>query len=177
MDQKSGTSKDLADKLVRGIKRKTRKHDSAGEKTRIALAGLRGEDSISAPCRRKGIARSLQCSRSKGFLEAGTAPLSGDTAGQATTPEVTELRSASAALKEVVAEPTLENRVFKKHDRGRAMSRIGPRTMSRAFEDRDTRPPRRSRSSARSRRHISPWSEFSGEHGSSCNGGSGSVSV
>ena len=43
MNEKSGTSKDAADKLVRGIKRKTRKHYSAEEKIRIVLAGLRGE--------------------------------------------------------------------------------------------------------------------------------------
>ncbi|QFT94757.1 hypothetical protein FIU86_18035 [Roseovarius sp. THAF9] len=42
MHKASGTSEDTADKLVRGIKRKTRKHYSAEEKTRIVLAGLRG---------------------------------------------------------------------------------------------------------------------------------------
>lgn len=50
MNKKSGTSKDAADKLVRGIKRKTRKHYSAEEKIRIVLAGLRGEESIAALC-------------------------------------------------------------------------------------------------------------------------------
>ena len=39
MKKKSGTSKDAADKLVRGIKRKTRKHYSAEEKIRVVLAG------------------------------------------------------------------------------------------------------------------------------------------
>ncbi|MCR9191006.1 MAG: hypothetical protein NXH96_19785 [Alteromonadaceae bacterium] len=43
MKQTPGTSKDAADRLVRGIKRKTRKHYSAEEKIRIVLAGLRGE--------------------------------------------------------------------------------------------------------------------------------------
>ena len=38
MNQKSGTSKDAADKLVKGIKRKTRKQYSAEEKIRIVLA-------------------------------------------------------------------------------------------------------------------------------------------
>jgi transposase len=72
MKQTPGTSKDAADKLVRGIKRKTRKHYSAEEKIRIVLAGLRGEESISALCRREGIAERLYYSCSKGFLEAGS---------------------------------------------------------------------------------------------------------
>ena len=114
MNKRSGTSKDAADKLVRGIKRKTRKHYSAEEKIRIVLAGLRGEESIAALCRREGIAESLYYSWSKEFLEAGKNRLAGDTARQATSPEVKELRSESAALKEVVAELTLENRLLKK---------------------------------------------------------------
>nr|WP_170429869.1 IS3 family transposase [Ruegeria arenilitoris] len=119
MNKKSETSKDAADKLVRGIKRKTRKHYSAEEKIRVVLAGLRGEESIAALCRREGIAESLYYSWSKEFLEAGKNRLAGDTARQATSPQVKELRSESAALKEVVAELTLENRLLKKkHDRG-----------------------------------------------------------
>ena len=42
MNMTPGTSKDAADKLVRGIKRKTRKHYSAEEKIRIILASLGG---------------------------------------------------------------------------------------------------------------------------------------
>ncbi len=45
MNKTSGTSKDAADKLVKGIRRKTRKQYSAEEKIRIVLAGLRGEES------------------------------------------------------------------------------------------------------------------------------------
>jgi hypothetical protein len=39
MDEKSGTSEDAADKLFKGICRKTRKQNSAEEKIRIVLAG------------------------------------------------------------------------------------------------------------------------------------------
>ncbi len=56
MNKKSGISKDAADKLVRVIKHKTRQHYSAEEKIRVVLAGLRGEESIAALCRREGIA-------------------------------------------------------------------------------------------------------------------------
>ena len=51
MNKKSETSKDAADRLARGIKRTTRKHYSAEEKSRVVLAGLRGEESIAALCR------------------------------------------------------------------------------------------------------------------------------
>ncbi|AVX06130.1 hypothetical protein MXMO3_03627 (plasmid) [Maritalea myrionectae] len=75
---------------------------------------MRGEESISALCRREGIAEILYYSWSTEFLEAGKRRLSGDTARQATSPEVKELRSQSLALKECVADLTLENRLLKK---------------------------------------------------------------
>lgn len=114
MRQKSASSKSSADKLVKNIRCKTRQTYSAEEKIRIVLAGMRGEESISALCRREGIAESLYYSWSKEFLEAGKRRLSGDTARQATSPEVKELRSESLALKECVADLTLENRLLKK---------------------------------------------------------------
>jgi transposase len=114
MRQKSGTSKTSADKLVKNIRRKTRQTYSAEEKIRIVLAGLRGEESIAALCRQEGIAESLYYSWSKEFLEAGKRRLSGDTARQATSPEIKDLRSESLALKEAVADLTLENRLLKK---------------------------------------------------------------
>ena len=60
------------------------------------------------------LAESLYYSWSKEFLEAGKNRLAGDTARQATSPEVKELRSEALALKEVVAELMLENRLLKK---------------------------------------------------------------
>jgi transposase len=114
MRQKSGTPKPTADRVVRDIRRKTRKRHSTEEKIRIVLEGLRGEDSIAELCRREGIATSLYYSWSKEFLEAGRRRLAGDIARQATSPEVKGLRAESAALKEAVADLTLENRLLKK---------------------------------------------------------------
>jgi len=51
--------KDEADKVVRNIKRQTCRKFNAGEKIRIVLAGLRGEDSIAELCRREGIHQNL----------------------------------------------------------------------------------------------------------------------
>ena len=78
MRQKPGTPKPTADRVVRDIRRKTRKRHSAEEKIRIVLEGLRGDDSIAELCRREGIAQSLYYSWSKEFLEAGKRRLAGD---------------------------------------------------------------------------------------------------
>lgn len=110
MNKKSGTLKDAADKLTRGIKRKTRKHDSAQEKIEIVLAGLRGKDSIAALCRSEGIAESLYYAPSKKFLEAGKNHLAGDTARHATAPEVKGTEVRGIGRERGAAELTLENR-------------------------------------------------------------------
>lgn len=57
----------------------------------------------------RGSARASYNTWSKEFLEADKQRLAGDTVRQATSPEVKELRLESAALKEVVADLTLEN--------------------------------------------------------------------
>jgi len=114
MRQKSGTGKASAETVIKDIRRATRKQYGAEEKIRIVLDGLRGEDSIAALCRREGIAESLYYNWSKEFLEAGKKRLAGDTARAATSDEVKDLRREASALKEVVAELTLENRLLKK---------------------------------------------------------------
>ena len=114
MRQKSGLPKKAPEKVVKDIRRATRKRHSPEEKIRIVLSGLRGEDSIAELCRREGIAQSLYYSWSKEFLEAGKKRLAGDTAREASSEEVKALRREAGALKEVVAELTLENRLLKK---------------------------------------------------------------
>ena len=103
-----------SERLVRDIRRATRKQYSAEEKIRIVLDGLRGEASIAELCRREGIAESMYYSWSKEFLEAGKRRLAGDTARAATSDEVKVLRQEARALKEVVAEQALELRLVKK---------------------------------------------------------------
>jgi transposase len=53
MRQKSDPTPVAAEKLVRDIRRATRKQYSAEEKIRIVLEGLRGESSIAELCRRR----------------------------------------------------------------------------------------------------------------------------
>jgi transposase len=114
MRRKAKEPKASAEKVVKEIRRATRRRYSAEEKIRIVVEGLRGEDSIATLCRREGINQNLYYRWSKEFLEAGKKRLAGDTAREATSDEVRHLRRDSLALKEVVAELTLENRLLKK---------------------------------------------------------------
>jgi len=88
MRQKSGQPEKSSERIVRDIRRATRKQYSAEEKIRIVLDGLSGETSIAEICRREGIAESMYYSWSKEFLEAGERRLAGDTARAATTDEI-----------------------------------------------------------------------------------------
>src|SRR6188474_3946455 len=114
MRQRDKQAPESAEKTVRDIRRATRRQFSAEEKIRIVLDGLRGEDSIAELCRKEGIAQSLYYTWSKEFLEAGKRRLAGDTARAATSGEVQDLRREARALKEAVADLTLENRLLKK---------------------------------------------------------------
>ncbi len=114
MRAKSSSAKKPAEQVVKDIRRATRRHFSAEDKIRIVLDGLRGDDSIAELCRKEGIAQSLYYVWSKEFMEAGKRRLAGDTARAATTDEVRDLRRESSALKECVADLTLENRLLKK---------------------------------------------------------------
>jgi transposase len=112
MRQKSGLVKEPAEK--------GRKHPAGdppailGRREDPHRACLRGEKSIAELCRREGIVQNLYYCWSKDFLEAGKKRLAGDTARAATSDEVKDLRREASALKEVVAELTLENRLLKK---------------------------------------------------------------
>src|ERR1700733_103903 len=104
MRQKSVPEKEPATQVIKNIRRATRRHFSAEDKIRIVLEGLRGEESV----------QNLYYRWSKEFLEAGKKRLAGDTARAATSDEVKDLRREASALKEAVAELTLENRLLKK---------------------------------------------------------------
>ena len=109
MNQKKGP-----EKVVREIKRKTRRKFTAEEKIRIILEGLRGEESIAAICRREGIHPNLYYNWSKSFLEAGKKRLMGDITREATSDEVGHLKLENERLKILLAEMMLENSNIKK---------------------------------------------------------------
>src|SRR4051812_28592609 len=114
MRQEPEPVKAPAERSVKDIRRATRRRFSAEEKIRVVLEGLRGEESIAELCRRQGIASSMYYGWSKEFLEAGKKRLAGDTARAATSDAVRDLRREASALKEAVADLTLENRLLKK---------------------------------------------------------------
>ena len=106
--------KQTAESKVKEIRRHTRKKYSAEEKIRIVIEGLRGESTIAELCRKEGINANLYYNWSKNFLEAGKRRLAGDIKREATSNEVQYLKSENTDLKLLVAEQSLQIRMFKK---------------------------------------------------------------
>lgn len=103
---------------VKEIKRAMRRKFTAEEKIRIVLEGLRGEESISAICRKEGIHPNLYYNWSKDFLEAGKKRLNGDVIRQATSDEVTTLKEENHDLKLIVADLYVRLEAAKKNLNG-----------------------------------------------------------
>ncbi len=106
------------EKVVREIRRKTRRKFSSEEKIRIVLEGLKGEETIAELCRREGISPNLYYNWSKEFLEAGKRRLQGNTKREASTGEVISLRQENGRLKQLVADLCLKNQFLKKTEDG-----------------------------------------------------------
>jgi transposase len=109
-----------AEEAIKDIRRAMRRHWSAEDKKSGSCwkaCGVRRASPNSAAA--KGLQPPSTTvgrkARSPGsFMEAGKRRLAGDTARAATFDEVKDLRRESQALKEVVADLTLENRLLKK---------------------------------------------------------------
>ena len=63
------TLKSPAERVVKDIRRATRKQYCVEEKIRIVLEGLRGQDSIAELCRREVIAQGVYYKWSKDFMD------------------------------------------------------------------------------------------------------------
>lgn len=111
---KPSASKQPVLSVIKDIQRQSRKQYSAEEKIRIVLEGLRGESSVAEICRREALNTNVYYRWSKEFLEAGKKRLMGDTIREATGPEVQTMKTENEALKQLVAELSLENRLLKK---------------------------------------------------------------
>ena len=103
-----------AAKLIREVKRHTRKKFFAEDKIRIVLEGFRKEIPVSELCRRENISTAIYYSWLKDFMEAGKSRLKGDSLRNATTKEVKGLREENSRLKELLGEQALEMQLLKK---------------------------------------------------------------
>lgn len=103
-----------SESVVREIKRRTRRKDSAWEKITIVLEGLRGEESVSFLCHREGINPNRYYRWSKDFLEAGKKRIMGDTLREANSCEVNGIHLENEQRKAVAAELALKSRVLNK---------------------------------------------------------------
>ena len=113
--QEAGTARPGgAARLIRDVRKRTRRKITAEDKIRIVLEGFRKEIQISDLCRREGVSTCIYYSWLKDFMEAGKSRLKGDSLRSATAHEVKTLKDENARLKELVAEIALQLQVFKK---------------------------------------------------------------
>ena len=105
---------DNARQVIRRTKRATRRQFSPEEKVRIVIEGIRGEITVTALCRREGIATNVYYKWLKDFMEAGKGRLKGDSLREASKAEVQSLQRENERLKELVAQLSVENLVLKK---------------------------------------------------------------
>ena len=101
-------------RLIRDIKRITRRKFTAEEKIRIVLEGFRRDTPIRDLCRREGIKPSTYYAWLKDFMEAGKERLTRDITRDATKLEIQEMKRENARLKTLVAELSLQVHVLKK---------------------------------------------------------------
>jgi transposase len=100
-------------KLICQTRQATQKRYTAEEKIRIVMEGIRGEEPVSAICRREGIHSNLYYRWLKDFMEAGKARLKGEETRGATGSEVDELQRENGRLKELVADLSVQVMVLK----------------------------------------------------------------
>ena len=102
------------ERLIREVRRGTRRRFSAEDKIRIVLEGFRREIPVSDLCRREEISTAIYYSWLKDFMEAGKARLKGDSLRDATRAEVKRLKEENGRLKELVGEQALRIQLLKK---------------------------------------------------------------
>jgi transposase len=106
--------KQTTENYIKEIRRKTRRIFNSEQKIAIVMEALRAEMSVAELCRKYSIQQSQFYKWNKEFLEAGKKRLSGDTAREATSDEVADLRKENQKLKETVADLVLRYDIVKK---------------------------------------------------------------
>jgi len=103
-----------SEKLLKDIRRNTKRIFNAEQKIIIVMEGIRGETSIAELCRRYGISEASYYKWNKEFIEAGKRRLAGDEARQATSSEVEELRRENKQIKEALGDLMIRFDILKK---------------------------------------------------------------
>jgi transposase len=103
-----------SEKLLKDIRRNTKRIFNAEQKIIIVMEGIRGETSIAELCRRYGISEASYYKWNKEFIEAGKKRLSGDEARQATSSEVEQLRLENKKIKEELGDLVVRYGILKK---------------------------------------------------------------
>jgi transposase len=101
-------------RMIKQVKRHTKKRYTAEEKIRIVLEGFRKELTVAELCRREGIHAQVYYGWLKDFMEAGKERLSGDVLRQANKGEVKSIKKENERLKEAIGDMALENSLLKK---------------------------------------------------------------
>ena len=112
MEQKQ---KQSTENFIKDIRRKSRRLFSSEQKLIIVMEAQRGENSVTEICRKHGISQATFYKWNKEFMEAGKKRLAGDTVREASSDEVSDLRSENRDLKELVATLLLQNNHLKKN--------------------------------------------------------------
>lgn len=102
------------DRLIRKIRKETRRKYTAEDKIRIVLEGFRKEIPVSDLCRREGIHAAIYYKWLKEFMEAGKSRLKRDSLRDATNDEVKGLRQENERLKALIGDQALQNYLLKK---------------------------------------------------------------
>ena len=106
--------KQTTENFIKDVRRKTRRVFSSEQKIQIVMEAMRAEMSVSEICRKYSIADAQFYKWNKEFMEAGKKRLAGDTAREATSDEVADLRKENQKLKEMIADLMLRYTIVKK---------------------------------------------------------------
>ena len=106
--------KQSTENFIKDIRRRTRRVFSSEQKIMMVMEAQRGEQSVAELCRKHAISQAMFYKWNKEFMEAGKKRLAGDTAREATSDEVSDLKKENLRLKEMYADLMLRYTIVKK---------------------------------------------------------------
>lgn len=103
-----------AAKLIRKVRKVTKRKFTADQKIKIVLEGFRKEIPVAELCRREKVSAAIYYKWLKEFMEGDKDRLRGNTLRSATSDEVSTFKQRNRDLKELVGEQALELSLLKK---------------------------------------------------------------